>query len=175
MLPIHLLIQNLLYDISQTAVPFDRVDRDYLRKPRRWLADDIARFMVYVGPISSIFDITTFVLMWHVFGANEPEHQSLFQSGWFIEGLLTQTLVVHMIRTEKIPFIQSTATPPLLLLTGLIMAIGIIIPFSPIGHHIGLVPLPMTYFPWLVATLLSYCLLTQIVKSWYIRRYRIWL
>jgi Mg2+-importing ATPase len=175
MLPIHLLIQNLLYDISQTAVPFDRVDRDYLRKPRRWLADDIARFMVYVGPISSIFDITTFVLMWHVFGANKPEHQSLFQSGWFIEGLLTQTLVVHMIRTEKIPFIQSTATPPLLLLTGLIMAIGIIIPFSPIGHHIGLVPLPMTYFPWLVATLLSYCLLTQIVKSWYIRRYRIWL
>jgi Mg2+-importing ATPase len=175
MLPIHLLIQNLLYDISQTAVPFDRVDREYLNTPRKWVASDIARFMLWIGPISSLFDVTTFVVMWHVFGADSPAHQSLFQSGWFIEGLLTQTLIVHMIRTEKIPFIQSTATLPLLLLTGAIMAIGIAIPFSPWGHHIGLVPLPAAYFYWLAATLLSYCLLTQLIKAWYIRRYRIWL
>jgi Mg2+-importing ATPase len=175
MLPIHLLIQNLLYDISQTAVPFDRVDREYLNTPRKWVASDIARFMLWIGPISSLFDVTTFVVMWHVFGADSPAHQSLFQSGWFIEGLLTQTLIVHMIRTEKIPFIQSTATLPLLLLTGAIMAIGIAIPFSPWGHDIGLVPLPAAYFYWLAATLLSYCLLTQLIKAWYIRRYRIWL
>jgi P-type Mg2+ transporter len=175
MLPIHLLIQNLLYDISQTAVPFDRVDREYLKTPRQWVASDIARFMLCIGPISSIFDITTFALMWHVFGADSPTHQSLFQSGWFIEGLLTQTLIVHMIRTEKVPFIQSTATLPLLLLTAAMMAIGIAIPFSALGRQIGLVPLPLAYFPWLAATLLSYCLLTQLFKVWYIRRYRIWL
>jgi P-type Mg2+ transporter len=175
MLPLHLLIQNLLYDISQTAVPFDRVDREYLKAPRKWVASDIARFMLWIGPISSLFDVTTFVVMWHVFGADSPAQQSLFQSGWFVEGLLTQTLIVHMIRTEKIPFVQSTATLPLLLLTGAIMAIGIAIPFSPWGHHIGLVPLPAAYFYWLAATLLSYCLLTQLIKVWYIRRYRIWL
>ena len=175
MLPIHLLVQNLLYDISQTAVPFDRVDRDYLRIPRKWQADDIARFMVCIGPISSIFDITTFALLWFVFGANGPEHQSLFQSGWFIEGLLTQTLIVHMIRTEKVPFLQSTATRPLLALTAAIMAIGIAIPYSPLGRHIGLLGLPMSYFPWLLATLLGYCLLTQVVKGCYVRRYRVWL
>lgn len=175
MLPIHLLVQNLLYDLSQTAVPFDRVDGDYLREPRKWIAHDIARFMVFVGPISSIFDLTTFALLWFVFGANSAEHQALFQSGWFVEGLLTQTLIVHMIRTAKIPFVQSTAAPPLLLLTLLIMAIGIAIPFSPVGRSIGLVPLPWEYFPWLAATLFSYCLLTQAVKGWYIRRYGAWL
>jgi Mg2+-importing ATPase len=175
MLPIHLLAQNLLYDLSQTAVPFDRVDADYLREPRQWVASDIARFMVFVGPISSIFDITTFALLWFVFGANSTEHQALFQSGWFVEGLLTQTLVVHMIRTAKVPFLQSTAALPLLLLTLLIMAIGIAIPFSPVGRSIGLVALPWEYFPWLAATLLSYCLLTQAVKVWYMRRYGAWL
>ena len=110
MMPIHLLIQNLLYDISQTTIPFDRMDPEFLRKPRRWDASDLKRFMIYIGPISSIFDIVTYLVMWHVFGCNSPEHQSLFQSGWFIEGLLSQTLIVHMIRTRKIPFIQSRAT-----------------------------------------------------------------
>ena len=112
MMPIHLLIQNLLYDISQTTIPFDRMDPEFLRKPRRWDASDLKRFMIYIGPISSIFDIVTYLVMWHVFGCNSPEHQSLFQSGWFIEGLLSQTLIVHMIRTRKIPFIQSRATWP---------------------------------------------------------------
>ena len=110
MMPIHLLIQNLLYDISQTTIPFDRMDPEFLRKPRKWDASDLKRFMIYIGPISSIFDIVTYLVMWHVFGCNSPEHQSLFQSGWFIEGLLSQTLIVHMIRTRKIPFIQSRAT-----------------------------------------------------------------
>ena len=107
MLPLHLLIQNLMYDISQIAIPFDNVDDDQITQPQRWNSADLGRFMVFFGPISSIFDVLTFSLMWWVFKANTPEMQTLFQSGWFVEGLLSQTLIVHMIRTRKIPFIQS--------------------------------------------------------------------
>lgn len=175
MLPIHLLVQNLLYDMSQTAIPFDRMDDDYLSKPRRWDASDLSRFMIYTGPISSIFDITTYLLMWHVFGCSSPGAQSLFQSGWFVEGLLSQTLIVHMIRTKKIPFIQSRASWPVMCMTLAIMAAGIIIPFTRFGSCIGLTPLPLSYFPWLAATLIAYCVLTQVVKEWYIRRFKRWL
>ena len=175
MMPIHLLIQNLLYDISQTTIPFDRMDPEFLRKPRRWDASDLKRFMIYIGPISSIFDIVTYLVMWHVFGCNSPEHQSLFQSGWFIEGLLSQTLIVHMIRTRKIPFIQSRATWPVIGMTTLVMVRGILIPFTSFGASIGLQALPLSYFPWLVGILLSYCVLTQLVKNWYIRKFSGWL
>ncbi len=175
MMPIHLLIQNLLYDISQTTIPFDRMDPEFLRKPRRWDASDLKRFMIYIGPISSIFDIVTYLVMWHVFGCNSPEHQSLFQSGWFIEGLLSQTLIVHMIRTRKIPFIQSRATWPVIGMTTLVMVIGIVIPFTSFGASIGLQALPLSYFPWLMGILLSYCVLTQLVKNWYVRRFSSWL
>lgn len=175
MLPIHLLVQNLLYDVSQTAIPFDRMDADYLRKPRKWDASDLSRFMIFIGPISSIFDIVTYLVMWYVFGCNSVEHQTLFQSGWFIEGLLSQTLIVHMIRTRKIPFIQSCASWPVTGLTLLIMAVGIVIPFTPFGSSIGLEPLPASYFPWLIGILLSYCVLTQAVKNWYIKRFVKWL
>ncbi len=175
MLPIHLLIQNLLYDISQTTIPFDRMDAEYLRKPRKWDASDLSRFMIFIGPISSVFDIVTYLVMWYVFGCHSLEHQTLFQSGWFIEGLLSQTLIVHMIRTRKIPFIQSCASWQVTGLTFLIMAIGIIIPFTPFGSSIGLEPLPLSYFPWLIGILLSYCILTQLVKNWYIKRFIKWL
>lgn len=175
MMPIHLLIQNLLYDISQTTIPFDRMDPEFLRKPRKWDVSDLKRFMIYIGPISSIFDIVTYLVMWHVFGCNSPEHQSLFQSGWFIEGLLSQTLIVHMIRTRKIPFIQSRATWPVIGITTLVMVIGIVIPFTSFGASIGLQALPLSYFPWLVGILLSYCVLTQLVKNWYIRKFSGWL
>ena len=175
MLPIHLLIQNLLYDLSQTTIPFDRMDAEYLCKPRKWDASDLSRFMIFIGPISSIFDIATYLVMWYVFGCNSAEHQTLFQSGWFIEGLLSQTLIVHMIRTRKIPFIQSCASWPVMGLTFLIMAIGILIPFTSVGQVIGLQPLPLSYFPWLLGILLSYCMLTQLVKNWYIKRFVKWL
>jgi Mg2+-importing ATPase len=175
MLPIHLLIQNLLYDISQVSIPWDDVDQDYLKQPRKWDAGDLARFMVSIGPISSIFDIVTYFVMWNVFLANSIEHQSLFQSGWFIEGLLTQTLIVHMIRTQHLPFIESRAATPVILLTASVMAVGIYVPFSPLASHIGMVPLPLTYFPWLVGILLSYCLLTQLMKRIYIQRFGQWL
>src|SRR5699024_9583841 len=120
MLPLHILVQNLLYDISQIAIPFDNVDEELLAKPLHWQPGDIGRFMVFFGPISSIFDIITFAIMWFVFNANTIEAQTLFQSGWFVVGLLTQTLIVHMIRTPKIPFIQSHAATPLLVSTAII-------------------------------------------------------
>ncbi len=175
MMPLHLVILDLLYHLSQVAIPWDRMDKEYLQQPRKWDAGDIARFMIWIGPISSVFDITTYCLMWFVFGANSPEHQSLFQSGWFIERLLSQTLIVHMIRTHKIPFLQSTASPPVLLVTAAVMAIGIFFPFTSLGASVGMQPLPLSYFAWLFATLLSYCVLTQIIKSIYIRKFGKWL
>ncbi|MCD7972332.1 MAG: magnesium-translocating P-type ATPase [Candidatus Azobacteroides sp.] len=175
MLPIHILIQNLLYDISQTTIPFDSVDKEYLQKPRKWDASDLKRFMICIGPISSIFDIITYLVMWYVFYCTVPEMQSLFQSGWFIEGLLSQTLIVHMIRTRKIPFLQSRASLPVMITTFTIMAVGILIPFTSFGASIGLTPLPWSYFPWLIGILLSYCLLTQLVKNLYIRKFGRWL
>ncbi|EJM63347.1 magnesium-translocating P-type ATPase [Pseudomonas sp. GM50] len=174
MLSIHLLLQNLMYDISQLALPWDKMDKEFLRKPRKWDAKNIGRFMLWIGPTSSVFDITTFAVMWYVFAANSVEMQGLFQSGWFIEGLLSQTLVVHMLRTQKIPFFQSTAALPVILMTGLVMVLGIYIPFSPLGTLVGLQPLPWAYFPWLVGTLLSYCVFAQVMKTLYIRRFKQW-
>lgn len=175
MLAIHLLVQNLLYDMSQLALPWDKMDKEFLKRPRKWDAKNIGRFMIWIGPTSSIFDITTFALMWYVFQANSVAHEALFQSGWFVEGLLSQTLVVHMLRTQKIPFIQSTAALPVLLTTGIIMALGLYIPFSSFGTMIGLQPLPMEYFPWLVLTLVSYCFVAQGMKHIYIKRFGTWL
>ncbi|OOG28835.1 magnesium-translocating P-type ATPase [Thioalkalivibrio denitrificans] len=171
MLPIHLLVQNLLYDISQIAIPFDNVDEDLLKKPLRWLPGSIGRFMVFFGPISSVFDLTTFAIMWFVFSANAPEVQTLFQSGWFIVGLLTQTLIVHMIRTPKIPFIQSRAAMPLLVMTAMIMVVGIFLPTGPLAEHFKLQALPPLYFVFLPLILLGYMGLTQAMKGVYLRRY----
>ncbi|WP_050475781.1 magnesium-translocating P-type ATPase [Herbaspirillum rhizosphaerae] len=171
MLPLHLLVQNLLYDVSQISIPFDNVDKEFLEKPQRWNPGEIGRFMVFFGPISSIFDISTFALMWYVFGANSPDHQTLFQSGWFIEGLLSQTLIVHMIRTKRIPFIQSRASWPLMGMTLIIMCIGIILPMSPLASYFKLQALPLSYFPWLLAILIAYGALIQLMKKWYTNRY----
>ncbi len=175
MLAIHLLIQNLLYDLSQLSIPWDKMDKEFLEKPRKWDTSNLRNFIICIGPISSIFDIITFIVMWNVFGANTVAEQSLFQSGWFVVGLLTQTLIVHMIRTRKIPFIQSMASIPVLLLTALIMALGIYVPFSPLGAVVGLQPLPLSYFPWLVGILTGYAVLTQFLKQLYIKKFHSWL
>lgn len=175
MLPIHILIQNLLYDISQATIPFDHMDKEYLDKPRVWDSSDLSRFMICIGPISSLFDITTYLVMWWFFKCQGPNMQALFQSGWFVEGLLSQTLIVHMIRTRRIPFVQSCASWPVLLMTGAIMVIGICIPFSSFGASLGLTSLPWSYFPWLIGILLTYCLLTQWLKTKYIHSCKRWL
>ncbi|XZT78467.1 magnesium-translocating P-type ATPase [Acinetobacter baumannii] len=171
MLPIHLLIQNLLYDVSQIVIPFDNVDEGLIAKPQRWQPEEVGRFMVVFGPISSIFDMITFGLMWFVFSANTPEHQTLFQSGWFVVGLLTQTLIVHMIRTAQIPFIQSRAATPLLIMTAVIMCIGIFLPMGPLASYLKLQALPLSYFLYLPLILGAYICVTQWVKKIYIRRY----
>ena len=175
MLPLQILVQNLLYDVSQVSIPWDTMDPEFIEKPQKWDSKGTSRFMFFIGPISSIFDYAIFALMYFYFKANSPDHQSLFQSGWFIEGLLSQTLIVHMIRTRKIPFIQSWAATPVVALTSLVMAIGIIIPFSPFASALKLQPLPLSYFPFLIGILLSYCTLTQFIKNWYIKKFSHWL
>ncbi len=175
MLPIQILVQNLLYDVSQSSIPWDTMDDEFIEKPQNWDAAGTSRFMFYIGPISSIFDYAVFGVMYFFFKANTPENQSLFQSGWFIEGLLSQTLIVHMIRTRKIPFIQSWATAPVVALTSLVMAIGIFIPFSPFADALKLQPLPLSFFPFLIVILFAYCSLTQLIKNWYIKKFNQWL
>jgi P-type Mg2+ transporter len=175
MLPIQLLVQNLLYDISQTSIPWDMMDAEYIETPRKWDTSGIARFMFFIGPISSLFDYATFALLYFLFQANDAAHSSTFQTGWFIEGLLSQTLIVHMIRTRKIPFLQSWATAPVVAMTTLIMAIGIIIPYTPLAQALKLTATPLNYYPWLVAILILYCLLTQLVKNWFLKKFNQWL
>ncbi|TPQ27698.1 magnesium-translocating P-type ATPase [Methylomonas koyamae] len=171
MQPVQILLNNLLYDFSQTGIPFDHVDQEYLAKPRKWLVGDIQKFMLFIGPISSIFDYATYALMWFVFQATTVDQQALFQTGWFVESLMTQTLIVHIIRTPKIPFFQSRPALPMLLITLTIMAVAIYLPFSPIASGLGFVPLPAEYFLWLALFLSCYCVLTQLVKTWFVRRY----
>jgi len=175
MMPVQLLIQNLLYDFSQIAIPWDKMDQEFMAKPRTWDPNSIKRFMLFIGPISSIFDVATFAIMWYIFNANCDAQQALFHSGWFVEGLITQTLIVHMIRTEKIPFIQSRASFPVVAGTAIVIAIGILLPYAPFASHLGFVPLPLTYFPYLVVMTIAYCLLTQACKVWYIRKFKTWL
>jgi Mg2+-importing ATPase len=174
MLPIQLLVQNLLYDLAQTGIPFDNVDAQLVAKPLAWNPHDIGRFMLFFGPISSLFDIITFALMWWVLGANTLAQQGLFQSGWFVVGLLTQTLVVHMLRTPLLPFVQSRAAPPLMAMTALIVVLGIALPmgwFGALSHAFALQPLPGFYFVGLLGILLGYGTLTTVMKRVYIRRY----
>ena len=171
MLPLQLLVQNLLYDISQIAIPFDNVDDELIEQPLKWNPGDIGRFMLFFGPLSSVFDIATFVLMWFVFHADSVANQTLFQSGWFVVGLLTQTLIVHMIRTSKIPFIQSRAAWPLTVMTVIIMIIGVSLPMSPLAGYFKLEALPLAYFPCLALILLGYVGLVQTVKHLYTKRY----
>lgn len=175
MLPLQLLVQNLLYSISQIAIPWDTMDEEYLREPQQWNADEIGKFMVYIGPISSIFDIVTFWVMWYIFKANTVEMSALFQSGWFMVGIVSQTLIIHMIRTRKIPFIESRASTPLIVMTIVIIAIGMIVPFTSFGAYIGLVPLPRNYFPWFIGIMVSYSILTQIAKNLYIKKFNSWI
>ncbi len=171
MLPLQILVQNLLYDMSQTAIPWDNMDPEYLRTPKKWDTASIMRFMFYFGPCSSVFDVITFLLMFFFFGACTVANSALFHTGWFVEGLISQTLIVHMIRTQKIPFVQSIAAKPLIVMSSLVITAGIMIPFTKIGEYIDLVPLPLNYFYFLAAIILGYCLLAQAVKKIYIKKY----
>jgi Mg2+-importing ATPase len=169
MTAIQVLTNNLLYDFSQTTIPTDNVDAEYLAVPRRWDISNIAKFVLFIGPISSIFDYVTYFTMLYVFNAwNNP---ALFQTGWFVESLLTQTLIIHIIRTGKIPFLESRASTALITTTIIIAAIGIALPFSWLGGFLGFVPLPPAYWIALGLILMSYVILTHFMKTWFIRRF----
>jgi Mg2+-importing ATPase len=170
MAPIQVLTNNLLYDFSQVPIPTDTVGPEQTSKPRPWHIGDIKRFVLFIGPISSIFDYTTFFVMLYVFGCWDPARASLFQTGWFVESLITQTLVVHVIRTNRLPFIQGRASWQLTMTTVAIMAVAACLPYSPLAPALGFTALPPLYWPILLATLLCYVVLTQAVKMWLIRR-----
>ncbi|MCX5745495.1 MAG: magnesium-translocating P-type ATPase, partial [Proteobacteria bacterium] len=177
MLPIQILTNNLLYDLGQTTIPTDDVDAEQIRRPRPWNIKALTRFIAFIGPCSSIFDYTTYLVMLYLFGcwdvstpAAAAHSASLFQTGWFVESLLTQALVIHVIRTNKIPFIQSRASLPVVAMGVLVIAVGIGLPFTFAGRYLGFTTLPLLYWPVLLATVTGYLLLTQAVKAWLLRR-----
>src|SRR5215813_11500922 len=190
MAPIQVLTNNLLYDFSQVPIPTDNVGPQQIAKPRPWNMGEIAKFIVFIGPISSIFDYTTYLMMWFVFkcgnvhlmppsglsarfmGAklDESYAAALFHTGWFVESLMTQTLIIHVIRTSQMPFVQSRASWQLTLTTVVIMLVGAYLPYSPLAAALGFVPLPGLYWPLLGVTLVCYVGLTQVVKTWLIRK-----
>jgi len=186
MLPIHLILLNLIYDLSCTAIPWDNVDKEYLTVPRKWDASSIGKFMLWIGPTSSIFDITTYVLLFLVIcpavvggqqyhqivgTSQEAQFMAVFRAGWFVESMWTQTLIIHMIRTPKIPFINSRASSPLTLLTFAGIAVLTVIPFTGFGASIGLAALPAVFFPWLALTVFMYMGLVTVFKRIFVRRY----
>ncbi|QVL34165.1 magnesium-translocating P-type ATPase [Telmatocola sphagniphila] len=177
MAPIQILANNLLYDISQTAIPTDEVDPEQVERPRPWDIRQLTRYILFIGPCSSIFDYATFFIMLYLFGCwniATPEEaaysESLFQTGWFVESLLTQTLIIHVIRTNRIPFLQSLASWPLIVMSAIIMCLGVAMPYTLLGDYLGFKPLPGLYWPLLVVILLTYVMLTQFVKMWLLKR-----
>ncbi|MEF9918025.1 MAG: magnesium-translocating P-type ATPase [Eubacterium sp.] len=184
MLPIQLLVLNLIYDISCTAIPWDNVDEDYLKKPRKWEASSIVKFMIWIGPTSSVFDISTYMIMYFLIGpmvfggmfytldsTAQLGFIGLFHAGWFVESLFTQTLVIHMIRTPKFPFIKSRASWQLVTFTTVGMVVGSIIPYTTFGTALGMMPLPCDYYPFLLLTIVLYMILATVIKKGYIRKY----
>lgn len=165
MAPVQVLLNNLLYDLSQTAVPADRVDAEDLMSPRRWDFAGITRTMLYIGPVSSLFDYATFGLLWGVLGATTPADAPLFHTGWFVESLLSQTLIVHVLRTRQVPFVESAPAPLLLATTLGVCGFGVLLPYTPLGASLGLVPLPAVYWMAMAGLLPAYALLTQWLKA----------
>jgi len=171
MAPVQVLANNLLYDFSQTAIPTDNVDEEYLASPRRWEIGNIGRYMLFIGPISSIFDYATYLTMYFGFGANTIAQASLFQTGWFVESLVSQTLIIHVIRTRRMAFIESRASAALMLTSLTVGAVGIWLPYSPFARALGFEPLPLLYWPILAAMIVSYLILTHVIKIWFHRRF----
>lgn len=179
MSPLLILTNNLLYDLSQTMIPFDRMDEDYLEKPKPWNIKDLFKFMICIGPMSSIFDMITFALGLYYFGwndANNLDGVAHFQTTWFVESLLTQSMIVHLLRTHKMPFVESRATPPLFFATFCVAALGIGLPYTTFGVKIlGMLPLPNIDYAFLAVILFSYFWLVFAAKNLYIRIFKSWL
>ena len=175
LLPIQILIQNLFCDFSQTTIPFDNVDEEYTRLPRRWSMRGIGRFMLVLGPVSSIFDLVTFYALWRMFGVETPGQIALFRSGWFVEGVLSQILIIHILSTQKIPFLQSTASWPLVVSTLVMAAIGFLLPTLLLGASRGFTALPWNFSYWLILIVGAHFMLAQAVKLVFIKRFGEWI
>ncbi len=175
MMPVQILTQNLLSDFSQMGIPFDNVDAEYIKKPRKWETKSIKSFMAFLGPVSSIFDILCFAVMWFFFGANKAELAPLFRCGWFVLGTVSQVLVIHMIRTSKTPFVKSRPSLPLAVSTAVVVIVALVIGFTDIAGFIEMTPLPLMFIPWLAAILTGYFILVQFIKKVYIKRYGEWM
>ena len=172
--PIQLLVQSLLYDIGQLSIPYDNVDKEYLEKPRVWNMKSLKRFMLVMGPTSSIFDLMIFAILWFVFELRLPD-AALFQSIWFSYGVVSNLVGLHVIRTSKTPFIQSNASKAVYATSIGLSIIAIIIPFTFIGQYIGLVPIPLQYFSIILCVPILYCILASFIKRRYIKKYGEWL
>jgi Mg2+-importing ATPase len=175
LLPIHILIQNLLCDFAQIGMPFDNVDEKYLEKPKKWDTNGIKKFMFAFGTISSILDVMCFAVLWYVMKFNNVEKAVLFQTGWFAFGIISQTLIIHMIRTHRIPFIESKSSKQLLISTFTVVAITILITFTKISTAFDLTKLPVVYMWWILILLFIYIVFIQIFKKIYIKIYKEWL
>ena len=178
MLPVQILLLNIFYDLSQMTIPWDNIDEDYIKKQKKWDAKSIMRFMLWVGPTSSICDILLFLIMFNILGWNSPINMmdmSLFQTGWFVSSMITQTIITYLIRTEKIPFIQSNPSVYVFFSTSIVMLISCVLPYLKIGSYLELTGLPLNYYGWLCLIILLYILLVQIVKTIYIKIYKNWL
>lgn len=194
MMSIHLILLNLIYDLSCTAIPWDNVDEEFIVRPRKWDASSVGSFMIWIGPTSSVFDFTTYIFMYFVFcplfvshgvlfndlaahysgaelAAMQIKYIGMFQAGWFVESMWSQTLVIHMIRTSKLPFIQSHASAPVTLLTMTGIAVLTLIPFTPVGAALGFTALPAAYFAYLLPCILLYMVLATGLKKAYVRHY----
>lgn len=174
MLPVQILTQNLLCDFSQMGIPFDNVDEEYIKRPRKWETKSIKRFMAIMGPFSTLFDILMFMVMWWALGANTANMAPLFQSGWFVFGTVSQILIIHMIRTVKIPFVQSIPSFPLVISTAIVVVVSIIIGFTDIAIGLDMARLPLSYGFWLVLLIVGYCMATQIIKKLYVKHFKEW-
>ncbi|MDR1721952.1 MAG: HAD-IC family P-type ATPase, partial [Methanobrevibacter sp.] len=184
MLPLQILMLNLIYDISCVSLPWDRVDKEYLKKPRKWDASSIGNFMLCFGPVSSIFDITTYLIMFFIIcpavlggnygavGVSSIAFMALFNTGWFVESLWSQTLVIHLLRTPKLPFIESRPSLIVILVTCLGIAVGTILAFTAVGRALGMSSLPWFYFPWLIATMIGYIILATVIKE-IVKKYKV--
>lgn len=175
MIPVQILAQNLLCDFAQMGIPFDNVDKEYLQKPRKWDTNSIKTFMAYMGPLSSVFDIICFSVLWWIIGADKPELAPMFQCGWFVFGTISQVIIVYMIRTAKIPFVQSLPAKSLFVSTVAVMVVTMIIGFTDLALALDMMPLPFSFILWLILISAGYCILTQILKVFYIKKYKEWL
>ena len=185
MTSVQLLLLNLLYDTLCLVLPWDHVDQDACSKPLEWSGRTLGRFMRFFGPISTIFDLLTFVFLffvccpavcggsyWSLSGtAEQARFIALFQTGWFLESMWSQTLILHLLRTKKIPLFQSKPSPPMMLVTTLGILLFTVLTFTPLGELIGLTALPLFYFGFLIGAVLLYLLLVTLAKGWYVKKY----